>query len=114
MDAKADGYVRSEAIVSILLELAPDAKRIYATIVNSKSGADGFKEEGITFPSMVRQRSLAQEVYEEAGVDPGEIGYIEAHVTGTAAGDPVEMEVSGGKYRIASLFIILLVAIGNV
>lgn len=92
LDKSADGYCRSEAIVVILIERKDMAKRIYAKIRNSKSGSDGYKEEGITFPSMSSQCRLARETYEEAGIDPADIGYIEAHVTGTAAGDPVEME----------------------
>ena len=88
---QADGYCRSEAIVVVLLERKDLAKRIYATVLNSKSGSDGFKEEGITFPSMESQRRLTQETYDEIGLNPADIGYIEAHVTGTSAGDPVEM-----------------------
>lgn len=75
----------------MLLERKDLAKRIYATILHSKSGSDGFKEEGITFPSQESQRRLAQETYDEIGLNPDDIGYIESHVTGTAAGDPVEM-----------------------
>lgn len=75
----------------VLLERKDLAKRIYATILNSKSGSDGFKEEGITFPSMESQRRLTQETYDEIGLNPADIGYIESHVTGTSAGDPVEM-----------------------
>lgn len=88
---QADGYCRSEAVVVVVLERKDLAKRIYATILNSKSGSDGFKEEGITFPSMESQRRLAQETYDEIGLNPADIGYIESHVTGTSAGDPVEM-----------------------
>lgn len=47
--------------------------------------------EGITYPSLHGQRSLVTSVYEEVGIDPANINYIEAHVTGTTAGDPVEM-----------------------
>ena len=78
-------------MVVVLLERRNDAKRIYARVLNSKSGSDGFKEEGITFPSESSQRALTQETYDEIGLDPADIGYVEAHVTGTAAGDPVEM-----------------------
>ena len=46
---------------------------------------------GITFPSGEVQRNLLLEVYKEARVDPENIGYIEAHGTGTKAGDPQEL-----------------------
>lgn len=46
---------------------------------------------GITFPSGEMQKSLLLEVYNEAGVDPSNVSYLELHGTGTAAGDPQEM-----------------------
>lgn len=45
---------------------------------------------GITFPSGERQAQLLKEVYEEAGVDPAEVKFIETHGTGTKVGDPLE------------------------
>lgn len=88
---QANGYVRSEACVVFLLQRASEAKRIYCTILNAKSNSDGYKEEGITFPSRIGQRNLVSDVYREVGIDPCTIDYIEAHCTGTKAGDPVEM-----------------------
>ena len=67
-------------------------------VLNVKQNNDGFKAEGITFPSMAAQRRLMEETYREIDVDPTTIGYIEAHMTGTAAGDPVE------SAAIASVF----------
>lgn len=92
MDAKADGYCRSEAVVSVLLQRRSVAKRIYATVLNARTNNDGYKPEGITFPSMAAQRKLMKETYAEAGVDPLDIKYMEAHMTGTPAGDPVESQ----------------------
>jgi len=45
---------------------------------------------GITFPSGEMQKRLLLEVYNEAGVDPSNVSYVELHGTGTAAGDPQE------------------------
>ena len=91
LDSGANGYVRSEACVVFLLQKREDAQRIYCTILNAKSNSDGYKVEGITFPSITGQKRLVSQVYKEVGVDPSTINYIEAHVTGTKAGDPVEM-----------------------
>lgn len=44
---------------------------------------DGFKDQGITFPSGAMQNKLIQEVYAKCGVDPAEVSYVEAHGTGT-------------------------------
>lgn len=90
-DASGDGYVRSEGVVTLLLQKAKDAKRNYATVVNTGSNTDGAKTEGITFPSGQVQKELILQVYREAGIDPSEVAYVEAHGTGTKAGDAQEV-----------------------
>ena len=42
------GYVRSEAVVAILLQKEPEAKRIYATVIHSKTNSDGYKDNGMS------------------------------------------------------------------
>lgn len=78
-----DGYVRSEAIVSVLLQKAKTAKRIYAGLLNVGSNADGYKDEGITFPSQQMQISLFRQVQREVGVNPSDLAYMEAHGSAT-------------------------------
>ena len=92
MDASADGYGRSEAVVSILLQRKKEARRIYATVLKTKTNTDGFKPEGITYPSIDSQHRLMAQTQKEAGIDPLSMKYIEAHMTGTPAGDVVESE----------------------
>ncbi|CAL1537406.1 unnamed protein product [Lymnaea stagnalis] len=89
-DASGDGYCRSEAVMAIYLQKTSDCKRIYATVVHSKSNSDGYKEQGITFPSGIMQKQLIDEVYHEIGVNPVDVTYVEAHGTGTKVGDPQE------------------------
>lgn len=71
--------------------MKPEAKRIYSTVVHTKTNSDGNKEQGITFPSGQIQKRLLYDVYEEAGVAPNKVVYVEAHGTGTKAGDPQEV-----------------------
>ena len=59
------------------------------------SNKDGFKEDGITFPSQASQVTLMRRTYKEAGVDPLEVRYMEAHGTGTQAGDPTDGNAIG-------------------
>lgn len=59
------------------------AKRNYATIMGALINTDGFKDQGITFPSGAMQNKLIQEVYAKCGVNPAEVSYVEAHGTGT-------------------------------
>ncbi|KAL0271260.1 UNVERIFIED_CONTAM: hypothetical protein PYX00_008407 [Menopon gallinae] len=90
-DVTGNGYVRSEAVVVLFLQKSSEARRTYATVVHSKSNTDGFKVQGITFPSGDMQNKLIREVYAEAGVDPRDVAYVEAHGTGTKVGDPQEV-----------------------
>ena len=91
LDSDANGYAKGEACVVVVLQKKSEAKRIYATVVHTKTNTDGFKELGITFPSSTSQRDLMCETYAEANINPHDIKYVEAHCTGTQAGDPVEM-----------------------
>uniref|UniRef100_A0A8D0GNS8 Fatty acid synthase n=1 Tax=Sphenodon punctatus TaxID=8508 RepID=A0A8D0GNS8_SPHPU len=90
-DASGNGYCRSEAVVAILMTKKSMAKRIYATVVNAGSNTDGFKEQGVTFPSGEMQQCLVRSLYKESGIQPNEVEYIEAHGTGTKVGDPQEL-----------------------
>lgn len=57
----------------------------------------GINQDGrtptITSPSLDAQVKLIHEVYQRVGLDPSsDIGYVEAHMTGTPTGDPIEAE----------------------
>ncbi|EFN74070.1 Fatty acid synthase [Camponotus floridanus] len=90
-DENANGYMRSETMSIIFLQKAKRAKRIYATVVYAKMNCDGYKEQGITFPSSEMQSVLLQEFYDECGISPSNIAFMEAHGTGTKVGDPEEI-----------------------
>ena len=55
-DASADGYVRSEGIVAVLLTTKENARHAYAQVLNNMSSCDGHKMEGIAYPSGEAQR----------------------------------------------------------
>ncbi|XP_071628686.1 fatty acid synthase-like isoform X1 [Temnothorax longispinosus] len=90
-DEEGAGYMRGETIAVVYLQKAKNARRIYATIVHGKINCDGFKEEGITFPSVEKQKILLDEFYKECEISPNELSYMEAHATGTLVGDPIEV-----------------------
>lgn len=89
-DVDATGYTRSEAICTIFLQKAKDAKRSYCSVLYSKTNCDGYKTEGITYPSGAMQEKLLSEFYDDIGIDPSSLAYLEAHSTGTKVGDPEE------------------------
>ncbi|XP_067204040.1 fatty acid synthase-like [Linepithema humile] len=87
----ANGYMCSETIGVALLQKAKVAKRIYATVIYAKTNCDGYKEQGITFPSSKMQQTLLEEFYNECGISPTCLGYMEAHGTGTYVNNPEEI-----------------------
>ncbi|XP_071640962.1 fatty acid synthase-like isoform X2 [Temnothorax longispinosus] len=90
-DIAANGYSRSETIGVIYLQKAKNAKRIYAICPHIKTNNDGYKEEGIVHPSMLKQSTLLTEFYDECRISTSCLDYIEAHGTGTKIGDPLEI-----------------------
>lgn len=81
-DASGNGYARSEAAAVIILQRARDAKRVYGEIIHAKTSCDGYKEQGITYPSGIAQQTLLREFYEECEVDKTQLSFLEAHGTG--------------------------------
>ncbi|MBC6936182.1 MAG: polyketide synthase, partial [Chloroflexi bacterium] len=98
-DARADGYVRSEGAGLVVLKRLADALAdgdpIYAIIRGSATNNDGRSSGFLTTPGGAGQEEMLRKAYKDAGVPPGEVQYIEAHGTGTAAGDPVEIGAIG-------------------
>ncbi|XP_018360096.1 PREDICTED: LOW QUALITY PROTEIN: fatty acid synthase-like [Trachymyrmex cornetzi] len=90
-DTTANGYSRSETISVVYLQKAKNAKRIYAICPHVKLNSDGYKEEGITYPSSQMQYTLLNEFYKECKIPTSCLDYVEAHGTGTVAGDPPEI-----------------------
>ena len=94
-DSRANGYARGEGIGTIILKLLPDALRdgdtIHAIIRNTGMNQDG-KTPGITLPSQEAQTKLIRQTYQEIGLSPMDTDLLEAHGTGTVAGDKAEAQ----------------------
>lgn len=48
-DANGDGFVNSDACVTMFLQKGNQARRCYSTVLNIRMNTDGYKEEGILF-----------------------------------------------------------------
>ncbi len=82
-DEDANGFVKGETVACLFLQKKSNAKRIYATVLHSRTNIDGHKNMGMLFPSSDAQRDLMIKTYKEANVDPLDVTYFEAHGTGT-------------------------------
>ncbi|MGH1331726.1 MAG: SDR family NAD(P)-dependent oxidoreductase [Paracoccaceae bacterium] len=86
----ADGYVRSEGCVAVVLKRSSDVpRRARARIVESHVNADG-ATMNVALPAEEGQYALLSELYDRAQIDPDALSFIEAHGTGTLVGDPIE------------------------
>ncbi|MCG8915261.1 polyketide synthase dehydratase domain-containing protein [Actinokineospora sp. PR83] len=94
-DEGGDGYGRGEGCGVVLLKRLSDAQRdgdpVLAVVRGTGVNQDG-GGSGLTVPNGSAQRALIRRTLEEAEVAPADIGYFEAHGTGTALGDPIEFQ----------------------
>jgi acyl transferase domain-containing protein/acyl carrier protein len=92
--ADADGYGRGEGGGMLVLKRLSDARRdgdrVLALIRASAVNHDG-PSSGLTVPNGLAQQRLLREALAQARLTPDQVGWIEAHGTGTVLGDPIEL-----------------------
>jgi polyketide synthase PksM len=90
----ADGFVDAEGVGAIVLKPLWKAERdgdhIYGVIKGSAINAGG-RTNGYTVPSPKAQSAVVSKALQRAGLEAAHVSYIEAHGTGTALGDPIEI-----------------------
>ncbi|KAK2028337.1 thiolase-like protein, partial [Colletotrichum zoysiae] len=87
-----------------LRDAIADGDPIHAVIRETAINQDG-RTPTITSPSPDAQEELIRACYSRAGLDPGKTPYVEAHMTGTPTGDPIEASAISrvfGKGRSAN------------
>ncbi|KAF8626009.1 hypothetical protein AX17_006732 [Amanita inopinata Kibby_2008] len=94
-DASADGYCRGEGCGMFVLKRLSDAiaenDQIWGVIRGIEVNQSGLAHS-ITHPHAPTQSALFKQLLENSGIEPHRVNVIEAHGTGTQAGDPVEVE----------------------
>ncbi|MBB4688962.1 aminotransferase class I/II-fold pyridoxal phosphate-dependent enzyme [Amycolatopsis jiangsuensis] len=101
-DRRADGFVLGEGAGVLVLRPLEDAEaagdRVYAVIRGVGLSNDGTVKGGM-MPQEAGQLNALRRAYADAGVDPGSVGYLEAHGTATSVGDDVEIAALGELRR---------------
>lgn len=86
---------RGEGVAALILQpldaALRDGNQVHAVIRGSGLNQDG-KTTTTTSPSADAKIQLIQDCYRRAGFSIEDTGYVEAHMTGTAAGDSIEAE----------------------
>ncbi|MEV6164504.1 SDR family NAD(P)-dependent oxidoreductase, partial [Streptomyces sp. NPDC052052] len=103
-DVGADGFVAGEGAGAVVLQRVRDSEREHrpghAVIRGSAMTQDG-QSNGLTAPSRSAQASVVRAALADAGLGPDDIGFVEAHGSGTSLGDAIEFsalrDVFGGR-----------------
>ncbi|MFE4050602.1 aminotransferase class III-fold pyridoxal phosphate-dependent enzyme [Streptomyces sp. YIM B13518] len=99
--ADADGFVRADGCGVLVLKTLAQAQRdgdeIHAVIRGSAINQDG-ASNGLTAPNGPAQEAVYRAALADAGARPEEVGYVEAHGSGTPLGDPIEFGALAATY----------------
>ncbi len=102
-DADARGVVGGNGVGAVVLKRLEDALTdgdvIHAVIKGTALNNDGSAKVGYTAPSVEGQAAVIAAALADAGVSADEIGYVEAHGTATALGDPIEIDALNRAFR---------------
>jgi amino acid adenylation domain-containing protein len=102
-DAAAQGAIFGSGVGLVVLKRLEDAVKdrdtIRAVILGSAVNNDGSVKVGFTAPGVEGQAAVISEALAVAGIDPTTVAYIEAHGTGTALGDPIEIQAVTRAFR---------------
>ncbi|WP_412538043.1 polyketide synthase [Longispora sp. K20-0274] len=103
-----DGFVLADgAAVFVLKRLGRaliDGDRVHAVVLGSAQASKGRTAKAVIAPSVEGYLQVIGRAAANAGVNPGRIGYVEAHGNAAPAGDTVELQAIGaaiGAHRPA-------------
>lgn len=101
--AGANGFIPGEGVGAILLKPLSLAKKdgdfIYGVIKGTAVNHGG-NTSGYTVPSPIAQASVIRKALDKSNVSSRSISYFEAHGTGTALGDPIEILGISKAYKV--------------
>ena len=117
-DATGDGYGRGEGFAAVVLKMTRDAlcdkDDPYCEVIACGMNSDGQNAVPMTAPSTEMQVQLSRWVLEQSGVTAEDVDYLEAHGTGTAVGDLVEVTSIAETYTSRATQSVQKLRIGSV
>ncbi|MXX89418.1 MAG: SDR family NAD(P)-dependent oxidoreductase [Boseongicola sp. SB0665_bin_10] len=100
-DSSANGYVRGEGCGAVVLKRLRDAEadgdRIWA-VIRGAAVNHGGASVGLTVPHEPALEKVIEAALSQAGIPASDVDYLEAHGTGTAVGDPIEINAVARVY----------------
>ncbi|HTI21787.1 MAG TPA: amino acid adenylation domain-containing protein [Kutzneria sp.] len=94
-DASADGFVRGEGAAWVVLkplrQALSDGDPVLA-VIKGVAVNHGGRAASLTAPNPAAQTRVIRRALARAGLQGNDLGYLEAHGTGTALGDPIEID----------------------
>lgn len=97
-DSTADGFCRGEGCGALLLSASKkdsEAQMMLACLVGCAVNQDG-RSASMTAPHGPSQQECIRKSMDESGLSPDQITVAETHGTGTALGDPIEVNALRG------------------
>ena len=103
-DAEGKGTIFGSGVAAVLLkrtaQAIADGDNIYAVIKGTSINNDGGRKVSFPAPSVTGQARAMVEAFTLADVSPDSVGYVECHATGTAVGDPQEVQALTRAFRL--------------
>ena len=100
-DASADGFARGEGcgmlVLKRLSEAQADGDHIRAVVRGAAVNQNG-PSAGATAPNGPGQERVIATALAQAGIEPAQVDYLEAHGAGSALGDPIEVQAAASAY----------------
>jgi amino acid adenylation domain-containing protein len=100
-DHLSEGTALGEGVATMLLKplkaALRDGDHIHAVIKGTAVNQDG-SSAGLSAPNPAAQQQVLLQAWDDAGIDPESIGYIEAHGTATPLGDPIEVRALNSAF----------------
>jgi len=90
LDSSANGYVRGEAGVAMLIDIASSTANASVVLKSTAVNQDG-RSSALTAPNGPAQQIVMRQAMASASISSDLLSFIQMHGTGTPLGDPIEI-----------------------